>query len=81
VKQTKVVAWKYLPTRPPLAANVLWWLFLDRMGAPSWAWGVFWTLFALLWIGSILAIYYNDHVNPFDAKNIEVKTAKESAKP
>jgi hypothetical protein len=37
-----------LPTRSPLSLAILFWLLLDRLGAPGWAFGVLWTLVGLL---------------------------------
>jgi hypothetical protein len=36
-----------LPTRSPLPGAALYWLLLDRLGAPAWAYGVMWTLVGL----------------------------------
>lgn len=36
-----------LPARSPIASTVLFWLLLDRLGAPAWAYGVLWTLTGL----------------------------------
>jgi hypothetical protein len=36
-----------MPTRSPVAGAVLYWLLLDRLAAPAWAYGVLWTLVSL----------------------------------
>lgn len=55
MKTKKVIKLSSLPTRAPFGAAVLYWLLLEHMQAASWAYGVFWTLFAILvftWIFS-----------------------------
>lgn len=39
--------------KAPVHAAIVWWLLLDRFGAPGWAFGVLWTAVAILAIGFI----------------------------
>jgi hypothetical protein len=43
-----------LPTRSPVLFAIVMWLLADRLGAPDWAYGVLWTVVALL---AILFVY------------------------
>ncbi|MBD8654136.1 hypothetical protein IFT68_00660 [Oxalobacteraceae sp. CFBP 13730] len=48
MKRSTVIKSSSLPMRSPLALAILFWLLLDRLGAPGWAFGVLWTLVGLL---------------------------------
>jgi hypothetical protein len=48
MKRSTVIKSSSLPTRSPLGFAILFWLLLDRLGAPGWAFGVLWTLVGLL---------------------------------
>ncbi|HEY0062982.1 MAG TPA: hypothetical protein VGC21_12740 [Telluria sp.] len=48
MKKTVRIKASSLPTRSPLLAALVCWLMLDRLGAPEWAYGVMWTIFAVL---------------------------------
>jgi len=37
-----------LPTRSPVGFAILYWLLLEHLHAPEWAYGVLWTLVAIL---------------------------------
>lgn len=58
---------------PPATATAVVWLILDRFHVPGWAWGVFWTLTALIWIASIFVLGMAIH----DKKLIAVSTIDE----
>lgn len=47
MKRSTVIKASSLPTRSPINFAVLYWLLLDRLGAPGWAYGVLWSLVAL----------------------------------
>lgn len=59
---------------PGLLTTVGWLLF-DRIGIPSWGWGVFWTIFALLWASAIYDVIVSEPVT----LDLE-KLAKEAGK-
>lgn len=46
-----------LPTRSPVGVAILFWLLLDRLAAPAWAFGVMWTLVALLALAWIISFW------------------------
>lgn len=50
MKNKNVIDPDCLPMRSPLLFFATLWLLLDRLGIPSWGWGVYWTLFALVGI-------------------------------
>lgn len=62
MKMTKVISRKQLPSRFPLGSTIAVWLLLDRLHAPSWTYGVFWTLFGFFWIGCFILILVEDDV-------------------
>ena len=48
MKRSTVIKSSSLPRRSPLGLAILFWLLLDRLGVPGWAFGVLWTLVGLL---------------------------------
>ena len=46
-KRKKVLANSCLGIRSPIGTGMLWWLFLDRLGASEWVYGL---LFGLLFL-------------------------------
>lgn len=44
MKKKVVIKSSSLPMRSPVGFAVLYWLLLERIGAPGWAYGVLWTL-------------------------------------
>ena len=62
MSRTKVIAGKNLPIRLPITLSILLWLLLDRLGAPSWVWGVVGTLLAIVWIVAIYAVFTQESV-------------------
>lgn len=58
----KVIAGKNLPMRLPIGLSILLWLLLDRLGAPSWAWGCVGTMLAIIWAVSIYAVFTQESV-------------------
>lgn len=70
MKRSTVIKSSSLPTRSPVGIAIVFWLLLDRLGAPGWAFGVLWTLVALLaliWIISFWTESARD-VNGFGEK-------------
>lgn len=55
MKRKTAIKVSSLPVRSPVGGAVLWWLLLDRLAAPSWAYGVLWTLVG---IGAFAWAYY-----------------------
>lgn len=62
----KVVAWKYLPTRLPVQFTVVVWLLVDRFRSQfsPFNQGAIWATMALIWIGSMIALWNEEHVAP-----------------
>jgi hypothetical protein len=53
VNRPKVITFKQLPTRFPATSTIAWWLLLDRFHVPGWCWGMWGTVWVLLWIAMI----------------------------
>lgn len=61
-----VVAHKYMPTVWPITFSIASWLLMDRLGIPGWAWGVYWTLLAIIWIALSVSLFTEEARNPFE---------------
>jgi hypothetical protein len=48
MKNAVVIKPSSLPPRPPILFAAVFWLLLDRLNAPEWAFGVLWTLVGIL---------------------------------
>ena len=59
----KVVSPKNLPMRAPLTSTLVFWLVLDKLGAPGWVWGVLGTLLAVLWIAYFVDIFKREDID------------------
>ncbi len=55
-KQTKIKS-SSLQMRSPAAGAVLYWLLLEHLKAPEWAYGVYWTLVAIFVIAYIASFF------------------------
>lgn len=62
MKHPKVLHPKHLPGRLPLLQTLLWYLFLDKIHAPGWVWGVMGTLMVLVWAVSIYNLIVEEKV-------------------
>jgi len=65
LKKPKVVSWKNLPTRLPITWTITWYLFFDRIQAPSWAWGAMGVIVVVLWIVSTIAVFQQQMTDVF----------------
>lgn len=54
-KEKFVIDPSCLPSRSPIGFFVIIWLVMDRGAVPGWAWGVYWTIFALAVTGWLVA--------------------------
>jgi hypothetical protein len=68
MKKTKVVSTKNLPVRVPTVATIAWWLLLDRLHVSPIAWGVFYTLAAIIWIITIVGLFVQESADPFEPR-------------
>jgi hypothetical protein len=57
MKRKTAIKSSSLPARSPLGTAILLWLLLDYTGAPGWAFGVMWTLVAVLAINWIHCLF------------------------
>jgi len=60
MKKAVVIKASSLPPRPPILFATVFWLLLDRLQAPEWAFGVLWTLVGLLLAGFIFRLLNAD---------------------
>lgn len=63
-----VINSKYLPVRWPIVGTVFWLFLLDYYNAPSWAWGVVLTLFAIVWPILIFVRFTENGVAPSEVE-------------
>lgn len=47
------------PAAFPVVGSITFWLLLDRLKAPAWLFGVYWTLVFLSWAG----VFYSNYKN------------------
>lgn len=65
MKRRKVISRSFLPTRGvPTIPTIVYWLLLERLGAPGWVWGVVGTLVVVLWAGCLWDIFSSEAVEP-----------------
>lgn len=57
MKKKVKIARSSMPTRSPVGATLLLWLFLEHIGAPGWAYGVLWTFAALGAFAFVLSFF------------------------
>jgi hypothetical protein len=53
IRTKKVIKLSSMPSRSPAGFGILWWLLLDRLNAPIWAYGLLWTVVGLLAVAFI----------------------------
>jgi hypothetical protein len=63
MKKKTVISFTSLPMRAPTHTAIVWWLLLDRLNAPAWAYGVMWTVVGILLIGFIVEAATADRKN------------------
>jgi hypothetical protein len=52
----------------PIFSTLTAWLFLDRVSAPGWVWGVVGTLFAVVWAANIWKLSVQKFAAPAEIK-------------
>lgn len=57
MKKKTVIKSSSLPMRSPVGAAVLYWLLLEHIGAPGWAYGVLWTLVGIGIVGYVISFF------------------------
>jgi len=65
----KVISHNNLPASLPFFRTLVLWLFLDRISAPEWVWGVYIALVALHFIASIVSLATETRVDIFEDKS------------
>ena len=62
----KTIARKNQPPTAPFLATITWWLFLDRLDVGDVAWGVFYTVAAIVWTLAIYIVFKTEQVDIFE---------------
>lgn len=57
MKRKTAIKSSSLPTRSPVGAAVLYWLLLEHIQAPGWAYGVLWTVITLASISWLWCLF------------------------
>lgn len=57
MKRKIVIKSSSLPMRSPIGFAILYWLLMDRLGAPGWAYGVLWTFVGLMTIVYVITFF------------------------
>jgi len=60
--QRKVLSYKNMPAKMPLMASLFWWMFLDYIKAPGWAFGAMAVLIIVLWTSWVIELFTAEHV-------------------
>jgi predicted PurR-regulated permease PerM len=64
----QVIGRRYLPAQLPIFQTLTAWLFLDRIHASGWVYGVIGTLLAVVWIACIYALATHEYRHPAEIK-------------
>jgi hypothetical protein len=46
-----------MPARSPVGFALLWWLFLEHIAAPGWAYGVLWAMVGLMTLAFVYCFF------------------------
>lgn len=65
MKNRKVISYKNLPSKIPLLSSAVAYLLLEKFNAAGWVWGVFITLFSLIWIVMIYGLATEETTDVF----------------
>ena len=65
-KVRKVIDRKIISSRLPTFELIVFWLFLDRLSAPGWLFGVVFTFLGMMWIVSLILLFTEERINPFE---------------
>ena len=76
----KVISYKNLPSNLPIAKTTTFWLLLDRLHVPSWAWGVFYTLVAIVWVVCIWLVIKQEYVELSEQEYVELLELEDETK-
>jgi hypothetical protein len=58
MKKKTVIKTSSMPMRSPVGMAVLYWLLLEHIGAPGWAYGVLWTFVGLCFIVFVASFFF-----------------------
>lgn len=60
MKKIHVIKTKYLPIRLPLLSTAVAYLMLDKLNASALVYGIVGTIYALIWVLSIVGLAYQE---------------------
>lgn len=63
MKKPKYIKASNLPPRGIVVVPIFWWMFLDRMNAPDWLFGIVGTLLALVTITELWRMFAGEGVD------------------
>lgn len=66
MKKYKVVHPANLPGRLPITGGLVWWLFLDRIDAWPWVYGVVFTFWGIFFILQVIGLIIGEQTRIFD---------------
>ena len=59
----KIISPRNIPLQIPIIPTLFWWLFLDYVNAPGWAFGVMGCLMFIVWVGWFLQFFSAEVIN------------------
>lgn len=59
----KRIAYRNLPATWPITPTITFWLLLDKIGVGGVAWGVFYTLAAIVWVLVAVIVFATEQVD------------------
>ena len=62
MKRKRVINNKNIPFRMPILGTLVWYLFLDNIQAPQWAWGAMGLIIIIGWIAWLIDIFNRDEL-------------------
>jgi len=69
MQKKNVLANNSLPTRLPIQFTAIVYLLLDKFQAVEWVWGAAGVFVVLLWIGAIIAMSNEEHIDLLNKKS------------
>lgn len=73
----KHIAIKNQPIKLPFLSTAFYTFLMHYFQAPGWAWGVFITLFAILWIIAIVLLWNQEKIDLFEPEATRNKVSTE----
>lgn len=71
MKKHKVFDRKQLPAHLPLLSTMVAYLMLDKFNAVGWVWGCVGTVYAILWLGSIISLLTEEPIDLLNKNDVQ----------